>query len=1017
MPHLLRILKKAYDPRSLSGISRRLLLYAIGGFLASIVVLLVPDTALYAQSPDGQERFITAQREALSKGDLSPEMLEKLRAAQEKPQTQEQASSEAPRSNPQAVQQLNVNRAAAEKGNKQLEEKTSAGQLGRYGFDLFAPSRKRILMLEEAISKGEIPPALQKDALAGFVGPLDMISASVNASIPPQYVLNPGDQVTVYYWGDLIELISLKLKIDENGEVAIPQAGKMVVRGMSLAQFQKAVQDQLQRVFGKHITLIATLDRLRSMQIFITGGAFRPGSYAVSSVTSLFNALYACGGTDENGSLRDIRLVRDNKTIPVDFYDFLMQGDSRSDYPLQPGDTIFIGRKGKLASIAGEVGRPALYELKGEEGLRDLVRMANGIKPSGLTNKVLIQSIIPHKERIVIDVDLSRNIPETDQALFDRDAVMVEAVVPEIKNMVTLAGDVKVPGTYELKKNMRVADLFNEVNELRGDAYLDRADVIRLDKDRKTTTIIPINLGKALIKDPEHNIELASLDKIVVYSKWDVKFYPEMKVTIRGAVQKPGDYVRSEGMRLKDLLIKSGGLLPDTFMERADIIRYNFEKGTYHLAPVQLSALSSGDSAENILLADNDILRIYSLKEASYIPSHEVEIVGNVQRPATYTRSEGMRLKDLLRAAGGALPGSSDEIVISKARYYDEAKLIRVKLDLLEKGDESQNVLMDDQDIVMVRSDSDFFMKPQWILISGEVKYPGSYPMMSKNYRLSELIRQAGGLTKAANPKGAVFLRKGEFLPSTEQKADVLLANDIANLLNRIDFQRQSARNMLLLKSELGKTGAADLLNVGAGGISVTTTDASAKESVALAMTPTIAQAAGQATGSIVGAMTPGGGVASEARKLSDQQLAQSTRVIINLEKAMGGGSDNADNIVLMNGDTITIPLRQETVSIVGAVMNHITTRLGDRRKVSEFVSLAGGYAKDADQEGVLIVRVNGTMMPAGEVSSVEEGDIIYVPTRVLTTEILTLGDKIISAVKYTLATVASVVVFLALIH
>lgn len=862
MPHLLRILKKAYDPRSLSGISRRLFLYAIGTFLASIAVLLISDAALYAQSPDGQERFITAQREALSKGDLSPEVLEKLRAAQEKPQTQEQASSEAPRSNPQAVQQLNVNRAAAEKGNKQLEEKTSAGQLGRYGFDLFAPSRKRILVLEEAISKGEIPSAQHKDALAGFVGPLDMVSASVNASIPAQYVLNPGDQVTVYYWGDLIELISLKLKVDENGEVSVPQTGRLVVRGMSLPQFQNAVQEQLQRVFGKHINLIATLDKLKSMQIFITGEAFRPGSYAVSSVTTLFNALYACGGPDENGSLRDIKLIRNNKTIVADFYDFLMNGDSRSDYPLQAGDTIFIGRKGKLVSIAGEVGRPALYELKGEEGLRDLVRMANGIKPSGLTNKVLIQSIIPHKERIVIDVDLSRNIPETDQALFDRDAVMVEAVVPEIKNMVTLAGDVKVPGTYELKKNMRVADLFNEINEPRGDALLERTDVIRLDKDRKTTTAIPINLGRALRKDPEHNIELASLDRIVVYSKWDVKFYP----------------------------------------------------------------------------------------------ARIVDIQGSVQRPAVYQRSEGMRIRDLLLMAGGTLPGSVNEITIAKARFYAEPKLFTVKLDLLEKGDESQNVLLDDEDIVMVRSDSDFFVRPQWVKIEGEVKYPGTYPMMGKNYRLSDLIQQAGGLTKAASPKGTVFLRKGEFLPSTEQKADVLLANDVANLLNRIEYQRQSARNMLLLKSELGKTGAADMpLSVGAGGISVTTTDASAKESVALAMTPTIAQAAGQATGSIVGAVTPGGGVTSEARKLSDQQLAQSTRVIINLEKAMGGGSDNADNIILMNGDTITIPLRQETVSIVGAVMNHITTRLGDRRKVSEIVSLAGGYAKDADQEGVLV--------------------------------------------------------------
>ena len=131
----------------------------------------------------------------------------------------------------------------------------------------------------------------------------------------------------------------------------------------------------------------------------------------------------------------------------------------------------------------------------------------------------------------------------------------------------------------------------------------------------------------------------------------------------------------------------------------------------------------------------------------------------------------------------------------------------------------------------------------------------------------------------------------------------------------------------------------------------------------------------------------------------------------------MKGGSDNPDNIVLVNGDTITIPPRQETVSVVGAVMNPVTARPGDRHKVSEIVNLAGGYAKDADKEGVLIVRVNGSMVPEEDVRSVEEGDIIYVPTKVVSTEIVTTTDKIINAVKFTLATIASVVVFLALIH
>ncbi len=791
----------------------------------------------------------------------------------------------------------------------------------RFGFDYFTPSRKRILAIEDAISKGDVPPALQKDALGGFVGPLDMVSSTVNASAPLLYTLSPGDEITVYYWGDLIELTSMKLKLDDKGELSIPQAGRLVARGMSLPQLQKAIQDQLMRVYGKNIKLIAALDKLKSIQIFIAGEAFRPGSYSVSAVTTLFNALYACGGINENGSLRNIKLLRNNAATTVDFYDFLMNGDKRPDIPLQAGDIILLGRTGKLVSLDGEVGRPAVYELNTNETLRDLVKMANGIKPSGLTNRVHIQSVISHKEKAVVDVDLSGNVPSADYELYDGDMVMVEPIIPEVQNMVTLSGAVKVPGVYELKKSMRVVDLFNDVNQPWGDALLERTDIIRLDKDRKTTTAIPINLGKALKKDPEHNIELVSLDRVVVYSKWDVKFYPARIVTIQGPVQRPGDYPRSEGMRIRDLLLM----------------------------------------------------------------------------------------------AGGTMPGSLNEITISKARFYSAPTLITVKADLLEKGDESQNLFLDDEDIVMVRSDSDFLERPRWVNISGEVKYPGTYPLMGKNYKLSELVQQAGGLTKTANPKGAVFLRRSDHLPSPEQMSYVQTVNKIVNELNIVDFKRQSVRNLVLYQQE-AREPAAQPPVLGAG-IPVISTGTDVKQAAAVGMAPAIAQSAGQLSGNLLAAFTPGSGVSSEGRTLTEHQLMQSQRVIIALEKGLEGGSDNPDNITLMNGDSIAIPQKTDTASVIGAVLNPVTVNVSTPQKVKDVIALAGGYAKDADKEEVLIMRVNGSVTTGGDSRYVETGDVIYVPTKVVTTEIVTVADKIINAVKFTLATAASVIVFLALIH
>jgi protein involved in polysaccharide export with SLBB domain len=932
--------------------------YAFFGFLFLSFLLIPSDGYLYAQqlnagqtpaelfqalTPEQRqalERLTPEQKQALqaevmkSGGKVTPEMIEQLKARlqgpQQTPQTQEQITPPPAALSPQETREF---KAAAEKGEKQFEEKIDKDfgdrkgktilEPQRFGLELFAPSRKRVLFLEEAISRGQAPPALQKDALSGFAGPLDMVFSSVNASAPPQYVLNPGDRITVYYWGDLIELTTLNMMLDEKGEVSVPKAGRFVARGMSLSQLQKAVQDQLSRVLGKDIKLIASLDKLNSIQIFITGEAFRPGSYAVSAVTTLFNALFAAGGPNEQGSLRDIKLVRKSAVMSVDFYDYLLNGDGRSDLPLQAGDTVFIGRAGKLASIAGEVVRPAIFELKKDETLKDLVRMAGGVKPSGLNNRIQVRSVVPHKERAVVDVDLSGKSPVMDYALYDGDAVTVGAIVGEVMNYVTLAGNVKVPGVYELKKNMRVADLFNEVNEPWGEAYLERADIFRLGKDRKTTTIISFHLGKALQKDPGHNLELALWDRIVVYSKWDVKYYPEMTVTISGAVQKPGDYVRSVGMRLKDLL-------------------------------------------------------------------------------------------DL---AGGVLPGTSNDIVIAKARSFEEVRTVTVKLDLLEKGDESQNVPLEDMDIVMVREYSEFFERPRWVKISGEVKFPGTYPLLRKDYRLSELIERAGGLTRMANPKGAVFLRKRELLPSPEQKGDLLAVNRIVNALNDIDARRQEARNLFLLQQEMGveMTGKGPAVGTGPG-TTVVASGTSTKEAAALALGPSIAQAGSTLTGGIVSAFTAGGAITSSARALAGEQLAQSERIIINIERGMKGGVDNFDDTALLTGDSIAIPQMTETASVVGAVMNPVTVHLGNHRKVKNLIALAGGYATDADEERALVLRVDGSILPADDIGSVEEGDVLYVPTRVVATEIITTTDKIINVIKYTLATAAGVIVFLALI-
>ncbi|MBI4651328.1 SLBB domain-containing protein [Candidatus Desantisbacteria bacterium] len=1086
---------------------------------------------------------------------------------------------------------------------KQEKKPVQIPVLERFGMNFFVPSRKRMIAIEEKISQGELYQIGQSNAISGFVGPLDMVSSTVNATVPPRYALSPGDSIIVFYWGDAIELTNIKLVLDNKGEVSVPKIGRIVARGMTLNQFQDALKEQFQRVYNK-VNVVASLESLGSIQVFITGEAFRPGSYAVSAVTTLFNALYACGGPNDSGSLREIRLLRNNETINVDFYNYLLNGDSKDDYVLQPGDTIFISKIGKLVSINGEVNRTGIFELKPNEKLSDLIRLANGIKPTGFIQRVQIKSIIPNKEKMIFDVDLS-NISSSSfsHELFNNDSTYISSIIDEIKNIITIEGKVERPGIYELKKDMKISDLFSESNKPLGEAYLERADIVRLNKDKKTTTLIPVNLAKALDHDPLNDKNLVSLDKLIVYSKWDVQFLPARIVTVSGSVQKPGDYERSDEMTVKDLLLKSGGVMPNAYLDKADLLRYDFEKDITRIIPVNIIKALKGDESNNIKLMDKDLLKIYTIKESKFIPPHIVTISGSVQRPGDYERSDEMTVKDLLLksggvmpntyldhadllrynfnkeittlisidiskalegepsnniklmdkdllmiytikdsqfipphvvtisgsvqrpwnyersdrmtvkeliikaggvmpntyldradllrynfekdnytnipvniakalkdeksdnielvdkdilriftlrdkeftplnevsihgavqrpgvyiyfdsmklsdlffAAGGVLPGASDKVEIATARNEGITITKTISLELLKTGDETQNIPLQREDIVMVRKKSEFNDKPRWVTIKGEIKYPGNYPLYGKDDKISDLIERAGGITKFAYVKGAILTRRGEYIPSDIQRADMLLINTIMDALNVLDYDRQIVRNQWLWQKELNSSKAPSN-PVGVGGAAVVSGDKPA-QAAAIGLAPGVANATGQTINELMGVMEKSPGVSVQARKFQKAELFPSAneRVIINLEDALQNKKGLSD-ITLVDGDTLIMPQKFEIVTIVGAVIRPITVHFKENMKYSEFIDIAGGFTDDANTDKVFVLKVDGRILLAKKLKFIEPGDLIYVPPKVLGLEVVERIDKIISTIKFGLVTVGSVWVFIALI-
>ena len=903
-----------------------------------------------------------------------------------------------------------------------------------FGYQFFTPARNRIIEMEKRLISGKESESARKEsglagkttdissedtaaiqqarairersAVSGFIGPLEMTTTNFYATIPQNYILKPGDILKASFWGKTVDPMELKLLIDPEGMIAIPKIGKVTASGLTLERFQKNLDTLIEKSPHRYMKHVITLDQLQSIQISISGEAFRPGTYAVSAATTLFNALYACGGPSKNGALRDIRLLRNRKIIRIDFYDFLLHGTNSDDIPLQPGDTVFIPLAKKTALINGEVVRPNRYELKADENLEALIDLAGGIKASGIYENIQIKTLDHNKQKTLININLRTDQEKIGQLVLNYgDEVTVFSVLPSLANAVILEGAVERPGTYQLKEGMRISDLFSPTNLVLGEAATERADIIRLNDDGRTTTIIPIHLGKALAEAENHNIYLKENDRIIIYSKWDLRYIPPKVVTIVGSVQNPARYERSESMRISDLLVTAGGLMPQTHLERADLLRYDFVKKISRLIPVNLQTVLGGDPSENRLLQDRDRLIVYTSEEISYTPVHEVFIFGAVQRPGSYPRSINIKLKDLIFAAGGTIPGYYENIEIVRSSKVKGIEIIAINIDQLLQGDDSLNVELKDQDIVMVKKRSEYFDKPLLVTVNGEVKYPGTYALRSRTDRISEVINRSGGLTDLAYPKGTVFKRKREYTTSEEVTNDITSVNDLFKLINQQDFQRQYARNQYLLSKEIGTESQAPLDRSAAAAIAGNS-DVS-KETAGKAMLgPDISRAAGDTVGSAFDAFSSKPSVTSPARDLGQAQLIPSERVIIDITAAIATPGSNND-LFLVEGDTITFPRKPTVVNVIGAVTRPTKVSYSSNN-IEDYIAVAGGFHIDANVEKVMIFRLDGSLIPEEKINLVEPGDTIYVPTKPVSVEIVTTTDKILDTIKFALVAITS---------
>ena len=391
--------------------------------------------------------------------------------------------------------------------------------------------------------------------------------------VGPDYIIGPGDTIRIILWGSVQGEYSLT--VDRNGQIAIPKIGVVQVSSLTFKQLQEVLDREFSRQYT-NFQMNVTLDNLRTIQIYLVGWARSPGSYSVSSLSTLVSALFDCGGPALDGSMRDIQVRRGKKVVVhFDLYDFLIRGDKSKDIRLMPEDVIYIPLAGPRVGIGGPVKIPAIFELKHERTLTDLIRLAGGLDPIAFKGRVQLFRVQDRKEMVLFEEDLDKVLTgrTRDIILGDGDLARVFPVPAVIAKKVTVGGAVASPGEFGLREGMRIKDLIALAGGPMYFANLEAAELTRVSPTPQgpETTRITINLRQALAGHPRDNILLKNDDFLQVRTipEWDLY----KMVQIRGEVKFPGTYTIKKGERLSSLLARAGGLTERAYPKGAFFTR------------------------------------------------------------------------------------------------------------------------------------------------------------------------------------------------------------------------------------------------------------------------------------------------------------------------------------------------------------------------------------------------------------------------------------------------------------
>lgn len=682
-----------------------------------------------------------------------------------------------------------------------------------------------------------------------FSGSPSTFAPATDIPVPLDYVVGPGDTIVLQLYGQRNE--RYELAVSREGVIQFPELGPLNVSGLSFEDMRELIQTTVSTtLIGQEVSV--SMGALRSIQIFVLGEAYRPGVYTVSSLATMTNALFSSGGVSNLGSLRNIQLIRTGEVVTeLDFYELLLEGDTSNDARLQPNDVIFIDTTGSTIGIDGEVRRPGIFELDGEETISDILSLAGGVLPTAFQRLVHLERINDLGQRTVLDIDITNN-EDLDIRIEDGDLLFVDSVLDQIEAGVFLEGHLNRPGNFAWEEGVRISDLLG-YDDFLPNPDLNYALLVRETQPARNIEVYQVKLGQALIAPGSiDDITLQPRDRLLIFGENSLEnrldrrllIHPIVQtlryqsnqegfskvVSINGEVSAPGEYPLIENMNISDLLLAAGGSKESADLNQAELTR-RLNMPETGMVSQNLQIDLSNSLNLNSALDPLDRLTIRQLPNWSEIET--VSIGGEVRSPGVYVIGKDDSLSDLIVRAGGLTEYADPKagIFLREELRRNEQRLLddfneRLTRDLLNQSltqgggqiqqpqvnVEVMNALLaqiesavptgrlvidlpallsglDPSEDVILRAGDELFIPRtrQEVGVVGEVQLPTSH-LFNPEDTVSDYINRSGGFTRNADEDNIFVIKSnGAVIPYSQNQSVFSFAQDSSSQLEAGD--------------------------------------------------------------------------------------------------------------------------------------------------------------------------------------------------------------------------------------